>query len=188
MRKLLKILTFTIVTLTAFVLIFKPELVRTMIPGILEKIYVTINNIIPIERGVDLKLSIIAVALIMPIFAGIMRSISDFNAAGIVGALMPFMLIIETGLVGILFGGFIIYVLFFVPSLFVVISYIYCCFLIFSDSVESWDSSSSSEYSSSGSSSSSSDSGTISNEEWWEVVDLTEHMKQEYGEDYFKDL
>lgn len=36
--------------------------------------------------------------------------------------------------------------------------------------------------------SSSSDSGKISNEEWWDAVDMTEHMKQEYGEDYFKDL
>lgn len=154
MRKILKILTFTIVTLTAFVLIFKPELVGTMIPGIVEKIYVTINKIIPIEREDDLKLSIIALAIIMPIFAGIMRFISDFDAKGIKVVLMPFVLIVVcfvTGPVGILFGGFIIYMLFSAPSLFVVISYIYCCFLIFSDSVESRYSSSSSGYSSSGS-------------------------------------
>lgn len=137
---ILKILTFTIITLTALVLIFKPELVRTMIPGIVEKIYVAINKIIPIEREDDLKLSIIVVAMIMPVFAGIMRSISNFDADGIKAALLPFVsflyiigICFVTGLVGILIGGTILYILFKIPPLFVIISYIYCCYIMFSE-------------------------------------------------------
>lgn len=140
MKIILKIFTFIIVTLTALVLIFKPELVRTMIPGIVEKVYMTINEIIPIDRENDLTLFVFIMAMIMPVFAGIMRSISDFDADGIKVALLPLGFIAGIcflgGFVGILFGGSILYILFKVPNLFVVISYIFCCFLIFADSVE----------------------------------------------------
>lgn len=134
MRKILKMLTFTIVTLTALVLIFKPELVRTMIPGIVEKIYVTINKIIPIESDDDLKLSIFVVAMIMPIFAGIMRFISDFDVVGIIEALLPVVLIVVcfvTGPIGMLIGAFILNLFWGMPSLFVIISYIFCCLIMF---------------------------------------------------------
>ena len=133
MKKILKILTFTIITVTAFVLIFKPELVRTMIPEIIEKIYVAINNIIPIERNDDLNLLKIIVAIIMPIFAGIMRFITDFDAEGIKVAFMLIVVWFVAGPVGILLGGFILYLFFQMPSLFVIISYLLCCYIMFKD-------------------------------------------------------
>lgn len=134
---ILKIFTFTIITPTAFVLIFKPELVRTMIPEIIEKVYVAINNIIPIERNDDLNLLKIIMVIIMPIFAGIMRSISDFDATGILEALLlPLWLVIVScvgGVIGMLIGIGILYMLFAVSSMGVIISYIFCCYIMFKD-------------------------------------------------------
>lgn len=141
MKIIIKILTFTIITLTALVLLLDPKLVRTMIPGIVEKIYVTINKIIPIERKDDLNLSILIVAVIMPIFAGIMRFISDFDD-GIGGQIMATLLValvwfivvcFVCGFIGILIRGFILFFLFEVLPLFVIVSYIYCCYIMLKD-------------------------------------------------------
>lgn len=136
MKTILNILTFTIITLTALILIFKPELVRTMIPGIVEKIYVTINKIIPreIARTDDLELFISVVAMIMPFFAGIMCFISDFDE-GIGGKIMVALLKPLVVIVVIFVGSFtgIIDILIGIDTLYVIISYIFCCYIMTMD-------------------------------------------------------
>lgn len=137
----LKIFTFIIVTLMAIAAVIakiNPELIP--IPKIIEKLYAAINNVLPLEKGDDLNLLIVLAAIIMPLFAGIMRSISDITLNGIkcVAALFAFVVgcFIVGGIITMFFGILLIYLLFKVCILSMVLSYLFCCFLIFADNIE----------------------------------------------------
>ncbi len=144
-NKLLKILTFICVTLMALVMLaikINPELVMILpimkeIYAFIKEIYVAINEIIPLDRGDEINLLTIFAALIMPIFAGIMRSISNCNPSGIIAVAGFFIFAAACffigGVVTIFFGAILIFVLFKASIISLAISYIFCCGLIFSE-------------------------------------------------------